>query len=156
MAERKDFRPHFDVPAMQASLVEPTIQIGDFVYVGRLHSAPEWFAWNERLQLLKAKVEAKTLTAAEVLAFYHEYFRSIFPASLFRRGVPFWAPDVANTLLQQPLEAIEDAFERFSARQATANGVTIEPRSLAAPMTTHGTSSNDSTPAAAPPVAAGA
>ena len=147
MTAKRDFRPHFDVAAMDASNVEPTIRIGRFVYVGRLLSAVEWFEWNERLQRLKERSEGGKVTGQELLAFYHAYFRAVFPPGLFRRGVPFWAPDVADMLIQEPLATIEEAFARFFARQALANGVKVETRTESPSM--NGTSSSSSTRAAA-------
>lgn len=147
MTKPTNYRPHFDAAAMEAANVEPTIQIGSYVYTGRLLSAPEWFVWNERVQQLKARVEAGEAKGFEILAFYHSFFRTLFPRGLFRPGVPFWAPDVADSLIQEPLGAIEEAFAIFFARQAHANGVSAK-----SPSTTPGRLSKSSTPEA---VAAG-
>jgi hypothetical protein len=148
MSEKQNWRPHFDADVMSAANVEPTIAIGHFTYVGRLFSAPEWFQWNERLQMLKASIEAGTAKSVDLLLFYHTFFRAIFRPGLFRRGVPFWAPDVADALLQEPLTTIQEAFERFFERQARANGASTKSPS------TNGPNSNDATQVAAEPVGA--
>jgi len=136
---------HFDAEAMRREQLEPTIQIGGLLYVGRLFSAPEWLYWNERLQQLRARMEAGEVRDVEILVFYREYFRAIFPRKRYR----FWWPDAADELLKEPLAVIEEAFERFFERQARANGAELLPRTATRPPTTDGRSSSDSTLAAA-------
>lgn len=141
-------RPQFSVEEMQAANTRPTIEIEGYVYEGELFSAVDWFLWNERIQVLKKQVEGGHATHYDLLQFYHQFFRAVFPAGLwglglFRRGVPAWAPDVADTLLREPMSTIEEAFECFFGRQAQANGVEI-PTATRPPMT-HGNGSSDKT-----------
>lgn len=144
MTSTQNWRPHFDADSLATANVEPSIQIGSYVYVGRLLSAPQWFQWNERLQELKQRILSNAATARDLLTFYHSFFRAVFPPGWFRPGLPFWAPDVADRLLQEPLPVIEEAFERFFERQARANGAV--PRTS---PSTNGTSSSESIPVAA-------
>lgn len=149
--------PEFTVEEMEGANTPPTCRIDGRVHVGRLHSAPEWFAWNERIQDLRARAEKGEVTYKEMLAFYRDYFVDLFPRSLFRRDrdgkwIAPWAPDVADTLMRQPLSEIEEAFDRFFYRQAWANNVRI----LTTRTPTPGTDSSPRTHGIEPLAAQGA
>lgn len=130
---------HFDADAMMREQEEPSLTVGNLLYFGRLLSAEEWFAWNERYAALSARIKDKTADMPDLLAFYRAYFTDLFPKSRRR----FWAPDPVAHLMMRPFAVIQEAFEHFFALQAQANGVVVP--TVESQPTTHGTDSSSRT-----------
>lgn len=133
---------HFDADAMAAANEEPTLTVGSLLYYGRIFSALEWLAWNDRFAAISAQLKSGNATVYDLLAFYRAYFTDLFP----RRRRRFWAPNPVDALMQQPYKIIQETFNRFFALQAQANGVTVPGPATSPPTKTHGTSSSASTP----------